>query len=99
MGNQVNHPDYYQLGNGLEVVEVIKAKTAGMDGFMGYCTGKMLEHALRWDKRNGKKDLEEVSWWSQYMIDQINENVKKQVDTYTAKVQEGTMNYGQLQQQ
>lgn len=89
MGNQVNHPDYYQLGNGLETIEVIKAKTTGMDGFMGYCTGKMLEHALRWDKHNGKKDLEEVSWWSQYMINQIDDEIKKQVDALTQQANGG----------
>ena len=90
MGAVVNHPDYYQLCEGLEVIDVIKAKTKGMkDGFDGYCTGKMLEHALRWDKHNGKKDLEEVSWWSQYMISEMDAEVKAQIDALNQKMQGG----------
>ena len=90
MGNAVNHPDYYRIDNNLEAIDVIKAKTKGMDGFEGYVTGKILEHALRWDKKNGKKDLEEVSWWSQYMINEIDADLKKQVDALTQQVNGGT---------
>ena len=89
MGTAVNHPDYYQLDGNLEAIDVIKAKTKGMKGFDGYVTGKILEHALRWDKKNGKKDLEEIAWWSQYMINEIDSEIKKQVDMYTNQLSGG----------
>ena len=95
-GNNVNHPEYYQLGNGLEAIDVIESKISEMKGMDAYVTGKILEHILRWDKKDcnngGKKDFEEISWWSQYMIDHINKEIKEEVDDFTKKITGGGQN-------
>lgn len=53
----VSHPDHYQSENGLEVIDVIEAFTAELNGIEATDTGNILKYACRWKKKNGIQDL------------------------------------------
>jgi hypothetical protein len=60
--DMVNHPPHYTQG-GVECIEAIKAATAGLDGFEGYCTGNALKYLWRWKRKNGIEDLKKAVWY------------------------------------
>lgn len=53
----VSHPDHYQSESGLEVIDVIEAFTAELNGIEATDTGNILKYACRWKKKNGIQDL------------------------------------------
>ena len=57
----VSHPDHYQSENGLEVIDVIEAFTAELNGIEATDTGNILKYACRWKKKNGIQDLKKKS--------------------------------------
>lgn len=67
----VSHPDHYQSGNGLEVINVIDAFTADLKGVEAVCTGNALKYLCRWKKKNGLQDLKKAIWYIQYLIEKL----------------------------
>lgn len=59
MADNVMHPKHYQLGDGLEAIDVIRA-TLG-DGFTAYCRGNILKYLLRAEHKGGVEDLEKAA--------------------------------------
>ena len=84
MGNAVNHPDHYQLGNGVETIELIEAATSNLEGIEAFDTGNALKYLCRWKGKNGIQDLEKAVWYIQHLIEHEKAAVKKQADALMA---------------
>ena len=69
----VSHPDHYQSESGLEVIDVIEAFTAGLDGIAAVDSGNIIKYACRWHKKNGIQDLEKIMWYTQHLIEYLKE--------------------------
>ena len=92
MGNAVNHPDHYQLGNGMETIELIEAATADLSGIEAFDIGNALKYLTRFKHKNGKQDLEKAVWYIQHLIAHMDEEVKSQIDALNAKMNGGSVN-------
>ena len=79
----VSHPDHYQSENGMEVINVIEAFTAGLTGVEAYDAGNIIKYACRWSKKNGIQDLEKIIWYATHLIEHLK---KKQVDVTTKPI-------------
>ena len=84
MGNAVNHPDHYQLGNGVETIELIEAATSNLEGIEAFDTGNALKYLCRWKGKNGIQDLEKAVWYIQHLNEHDKAVVKKQADALMA---------------
>lgn len=68
----VSHPDHYQSGNGMEVIDVIKAFTADLKGIQATDTGNAIKYILRWPKKEKPiQDLKKAIWYIQHLIDEL----------------------------
>lgn len=92
MGNAVNHPDHYQLGDGMETIDVIRVATRKLEGIEAFDTGNALKYLCRWKEKNGVQDLEKAVWYIQHLIAFENAEVKKQVDQLTNQMMGGGQN-------
>lgn len=72
----VSHPEHYQSDSGLEVIDVIEAFTSELHGIEATDTGNILKYACRWKKKNGIQDLKKIMWYTQHLIDYL-ENKQK----------------------
>lgn len=68
----VSHPKHYQSKSGLEVIDVIEAFTADLNGIEATDTGNIIKYACRWKNKNGIQDLEKIMWYTQHLIDHLN---------------------------
>lgn len=74
----VSHPQHYQSATGLEVINVIAAFTADLQGIEATDTANIIKYACRWKKKNGVQDLAKLIWYAQHLINHIeNENKKE----------------------
>lgn len=73
----VSHPDHYQSGSGLEVIDVIEAFTDGLNGIEATDTGNIIKYACRWSKKNGIQDLEKILWYTQHLINHLKNKEKE----------------------
>lgn len=65
----VSHPDHYQSGKGLEVIDVIEAFTEDLSGVEAFDTGNIIKYVCRWNKKeNPIQDLKKVVWYTQHLI-------------------------------
>lgn len=69
----VSHPNHYQSGRGLEVIDVIEAFTEELVGIEATDTGNIIKYACRWKRKNGIQDLEKIMWYTQHLIDHLKE--------------------------
>lgn len=67
----VSHPDHYQGKNGMEVIDVIEAFTANLQGIEAVCTANAIKYICRWKNKNGIQDLEKAIWYIQHIIDRL----------------------------
>lgn len=70
--DSVNNPRHYDLGNGMEVFDVIK-EVLGEQGTEGYCIGNVIKYVCRFNKKNGEEDLRKAKWY----LDKYLEHSKK----------------------
>lgn len=89
MGDAVNHPDHYQMGNGLEAIEIIDSMTKGLEGIEAFDIGNAAKYMMRYKRKNGKQDIEKAVWYLQHLIDHMNKEVKKQIDELNVKMNGG----------
>lgn len=68
MKETINHPDHYNAG-GLEVIDVIKAFTEGMESSEAFAAGNAIKYICRYKKKNGVEDLRKAKWYIDYLID------------------------------
>lgn len=73
----VSHPDHYQSESGLEVIDVIEAFTAELNGIEATNTGNILKYACRWKKKNGIQDLKKIMWYTQHLINYLERRGEK----------------------
>lgn len=66
--DNVNHPNHYQSESGLEVIDVIKAFTVGLEDYEAVATGNALKYLCRWKKKNGIEDLKKTVWYINDLI-------------------------------
>lgn len=64
----VSHPSHYQSKSGIEVIDVIKAFTEGLEGIEAADTANIIKYACRWKGKNGIQDLEKILWYTQHLI-------------------------------
>lgn len=69
--DMVNHPPHYQSADGLEVINVISAFTAGLYGIEAVCQGNAIKYLLRWPNKNGIEDLEKCKWYIDKLIKEL----------------------------
>lgn len=69
--DMINHPNHYQSENGLEVIDVIKEFTSGLEGIEATDTGNILKYICRWKKKNGIEDLKKAKWYLEHLIDYV----------------------------
>lgn len=69
----VSHPPHYQSKSGMEAIDVIKAFTADLKGIEATDTGNIIKYILRWPHKNGIQDLKKVMWYTQHLIDHLEE--------------------------
>ena len=73
----VSHPPHYQSKTGLEVIDVIEAFTSDLTGVEATDTGNIIKYACRWSHKNGIQDLKKIMWYTQHLIDHL-ENKEKE---------------------
>lgn len=89
MGNSVNHPDHYQLGNGMETIDLIEAATEGLEGITAFDVGNAMKYLCRFKNKAGIEDLKKSVWYIQHLIDHMQSDIKKQVDAMTGGMMNG----------
>lgn len=82
MGNVVNHPDHYQMKNGLEVIDIIDAVT----DVKAFCKGNIIKYVCREEEKNGVEDLKKADWYLQYLIDYKQREINSKINAYAESV-------------
>ena len=72
--DMVNHPSHYKAKNGMEVIDVIEAFTANLEGYEATHTGNVIKYICRWKEKNGIEDLKKAQWYLNRLIKNIEEN-------------------------
>ena len=72
--DMVNHPRHYKAKNGMEVIDVIEAFTANLEGYEATHTGNVIKYICRWKEKNGLEDLKKAQWYLNRLINNIEEN-------------------------
>lgn len=92
MGNVINHPDHYQLPNGMEAIDIIEAVTANLTGIEAFDMGNALKYQMRFKNKNGIQDLRKADWYIQHLISVEERELKRQVDQVNAQFNGGMVN-------
>ena len=71
--DMVNHPSHYKAKNGMEVIDVIEAFTANLEGYEATHTGNVIKYICRWKEKNGLEDLKKAQWYLNRLIENIEE--------------------------
>ena len=72
--DMLNHPSHYKAKNGMEVIDVIEAFTANLEGYEATHTGNVIKYICRWKEKNGLEDLRKAQWYLNRLIKNIEEN-------------------------
>lgn len=72
--DMINHPKHYKANNGMEVIDVIEAFTANLEGYEATHTGNVIKYICRWKEKNGLEDLKKAQWYLNRLIKNIEEN-------------------------
>jgi len=66
----VSHPSHYALipDKNIEVIDVIEAATADLKGIEATDTGNIIKYACRWNKKNGKQDIEKIIYYATHLL-------------------------------
>jgi len=69
----VSHPKHYALipDKDVEVIDVIKAATKDLCGIFATDTGNIIKYACRWNKKNGKQDIEKIIYYATHLLREI----------------------------
>lgn len=69
--DNVNNPNHYKLGCGVESIEIIK-RVLGIKGFVAFCLGNILKYLIRAEKKNGKEDYKKAAKYLEWIIQNYN---------------------------
>lgn len=66
----VSHPKHYALipEKNVEVIDVIEAATSDLMGIEATDTGNAIKYILRWNKKNGKEDIEKAIYYLTHLL-------------------------------
>ena len=69
----VDKPEHYNtnLPEGVEVIDIIAAQTAGLFGIRAVCQANVIKYVLRWQKKNGVQDLEKARFYLDRLIGEL----------------------------
>ena len=67
VGDMVNHPTHYQLLDGVEVLDIIKASLTE-EQLKGYFMGNCIKYLCRANKKNGDEDLAKMEFYARELI-------------------------------
>lgn len=84
------HPDHYKLGNGREVIDVIRLMMTN-DEVRGFCKGNYLKYMLRAGKKAGElaeTDRQKAEWYLNYM-ENMDDDAKYGFDSMSFKYLDG----------
>ena len=72
----VQKPEHYNtnLPEGVEVIDIIGAQTAGLFGIRAVCQANLIKYALRWQKKNGVEDLKKAAFYLDRLITEVEGN-------------------------
>lgn len=74
---KVNHPTHYQSGNGIEVIDVIEAFTADLNGVVAFDMGNAIKYLCRWNRKGGVEDLKKAKWYIDHAIQKLEDGKKE----------------------
>lgn len=66
--DNVEQPKHYQLGNGLQVIDVIKSALT-KEEYQGAMTANVIKYITRWRKKNGVEDLKKAKVYLDWLIE------------------------------
>ena len=69
--DNVNNPNHYKLGCGIESIEIIK-KVLGTQGFVAFCLGNVLKYLIRAEKKNKLEDYKKAAKYLEWIIERDN---------------------------
>lgn len=71
----VSHPKHYALipEKNVEVIDVIEAATSELKGIEATDTGNIIKYACRWNKKNGKQDIEKIIYYATHLLRHLEE--------------------------
>ena len=70
--DNVNNPNHYKLGCGIESIEIIK-KVLGTQGFVAFCLGNILKYLIRAEKKNKLEDYKKAAKYLEWVVERDNE--------------------------
>jgi len=73
----VSHPPHYESSSGLRTIDVIEAFTEKLSGIEATDTGNIIRYICRWKQKNGIQDLKKIMWYTQHLIDHLEEKEKE----------------------
>ena len=66
--DNVNNPNHYKLGCGVESIEIIK-RVLGLKGFVAFCLGNILKYLIRAEKKNKLEDYKKAAKYLEWVIE------------------------------
>lgn len=75
--DMVNHPSHYQSTGGIEVIDVMAAFTADLQGIEAIDTSNVIKYICRWKNKNGVEDLKKARWYIDHLINKLEEESNK----------------------
>ena len=66
--DKVNNPSHYE--GSIECIEAIKSSMSA-EAFKGYLKGNVMKYVWRFDRKNGKEDLQKAEWYLKKLIETI----------------------------
>lgn len=69
--DNVNNPNHYKLGCGIESIEIIK-RVLGLKGFVAFCLGNILKYLIRAEKKNKTEDYKKAAKYLEWVIERDN---------------------------
>ena len=66
--DNINNPNHYKLGCGVESIEIIK-RVLGIKGFVAFCLGNILKYLIRAEKKNKLEDYKKAAKYLEWVIE------------------------------
>lgn len=82
----VNHPDHYIFDNGIETFDYICAVTKDLQGEEAVCVANIIKYISRFNKKNGKEDLDKAAWYLDKLRGISKENSSNDVSSDTSNI-------------
>ncbi|WP_338953624.1 DUF3310 domain-containing protein [Fusobacterium nucleatum] len=69
--DNINNPNHYKLGCGVESIEIIK-RVLGLRNFVAFCLGNILKYLIRAEKKNKLEDYKKAAKYLEWVIQNYN---------------------------